>query len=151
MTEAKTYDVVVHKANLPMMKNESINEYTCNLSKAGSEAVRKSLGMTGSKHAYAYMVEAFADTAVFYASDYDQQGVTKSKSGYYATIYKRDDKGVFNFSAFKEVVRVTRFEAPAGSDSPTESTVIATKKSAEPVIGNEVSQWQEVSIFKGLI
>lgn len=163
MAEKHTHEVLVHKANVPMMPNETINEYSRNLEVAGREAVKKSLGILNEPNCYSYMVEAFADSAVFFVETTTKNllGGTKYNPRYYATTYKRDDKtGAFTFTAPVEVVRVTRFEAPKPPAKLPETTVIAASKSlskqdAPERFGNDTSAWEPAkkseSIFKGLL
>lgn len=143
---ANVQEVVVHKANVPMMDGETIGEFTNALQKAGCEFVKKAQSI--SKAGYSYMVEAFGDSAVFYCSDYTDSNYTL-KAGmpkYFAATYKRDKNGIFSFDKLKEVVRKTVFE-PAASEKATESTVLTTKAAAPQCD----AYWNEPSVFKGIV
>ncbi len=102
--------VAVHKANIPLLKGESVHQFTNELSKAGREHVMKKLNMTEKSGNGAWMAEAFSGSVIFstYKSD--------EPSTYYACAYKRDEKGAFDFGSLVEVQRMTVFK-------PKEATV----------------------------
>lgn len=102
-TKNKTMEVVVHKAAVPLMKGESIEKFTGELSREGTEHCFKKLNMIKGKSG-AWLVEAFGDAAVFstYKSD--------EPSKYHVFKYTRNDKtGVFEFGDLTEVERVVGF------------------------------------------
>ena len=118
--EKTTMDVIVHKANVPMMKGESINQFTNKLSQAGRAHVLRKLNIA-EKDGGAWLVEAFQDRVVF--STYKGQEPTK----HYAFKYTRADKsGDFEFGGVIEVERMTSF-VPKGD-------MTVTKAKASPKI-----------------
>jgi len=133
-----THDVMVHKASIPLMKGESLRDFTSKVADAGRQQLVSKLNL-GTK-VDVYMVEAFADAAVFNVYKYGDNVKPGKRSSYYAVTYKRKDDGTFEMGDSTEVIRVTRFEPKK----------VPITKSAEPVkkrFGNDTSAWE--SIEKG--
>ena len=133
MSEQKTVkmDVVVHKANIPLLAGESLYDFTTNLSRAGSEHLRSSLNIAKGK-GHAWMMEAFADTAIY--STYKNDEPTK----YYAMTYKRDKNGDFEFGKALEVRRKTVF-------TPKTETMPLTKSKEEETVIKAEGTWDVVN------
>jgi len=136
-----THEVVVHKANVSLMKGESLRDYISKVSNAGRQHLMKKLNL-GNKVAV-YMVEAFSDAAVFNVYRYDDNAQSDKINSYYAVPYKRKDDGTFEMGEATEVISVTRFEPKK----------VPISKSSEKTFGNEVSTWKETekSFWKGAL
>jgi len=104
------HDVIVHKANVPMMKGESLRDFTTALSDAGRATLVQKLNVDVKK-ASVFMLEAYSDSAVFEVYKYDEVTKPNERMRFYAMTYKRDEKGAFTFDNQTEVDRVVRFEA----------------------------------------
>lgn len=105
--ETTTMDVLVHKANIPMMKGESLNQFTNMLSAEGRKHVMAKLNIAP-KSGGAWMTETFQDRVVF--STYRENEPTR----YHSFTYERGKDGGFTFGPVTEVVRVTSFEPKPG-------------------------------------
>ncbi len=111
--ETTTMTVAVHKANVPLLRGESVNDFTSSLGKDAREYLMKKMnvapyasGATGgvrSNVGGAWLVEAFSDRVVM--AMYKGSEPTR----YYAFKYSRDKKGMFDFGTTTEVRRVTSF------------------------------------------
>jgi hypothetical protein len=103
------HEVVVHKAQIPLARGESINQYTQRLSEAARKYAITKLNIVKGG---AYMCEAFNDSLVMdvYKRLADD-GPTEYK--YYSVMYTRKADGDFMFSSFTEVERVTSFRPKA--------------------------------------
>ena len=102
------YTVVVHKASVPLMNDESIHSFTMALRNAGAESMKTKLNLT--RKSDTYMVEAFGSTAIFNVYKYDGIGLDTGPK-YYAMSYSRDVKsGAFTFGDIVEVKRKTVYE-----------------------------------------
>lgn len=100
-------DVLVHKANIPMVKGESLNQFTNLLSTEGRKHVLAKLNIAP-KSGGAWLTETFQDRVVF--STYKDNEPTR----YHSFTYTRDKDGSFTFGPIVEVVRVTSFEPKPG-------------------------------------
>lgn len=107
MKKSVEYEVAVHKASVPLAKDESISDYTQALNEAARAFVSQKLNMDANKD-YCYTVEVYPASCVVSCSVYSG---TKSKYGYYAVQYTRDDNKAFTFSDLTEVERVTTYRA----------------------------------------
>ncbi len=95
-----TMEVVVHKAAVPLLKGESINKFTRELSDKGREHVSKKLNLVKGKDG-AWMTEAFGDAVVFAC----YKGADPMT--YHVFKYTRDAKtGGFEFGDLTEVEKV---------------------------------------------
>lgn len=136
-----TYETLVHKANLPLATNESLNQFTSQLSTALRAHATKKLG-GANKSLYPYLVETYSDSCVC-----DVYTPSDSLSGggggykYYATPYTRDADGTFNFGKMVEVLPVKTFQPvgglpivsnTTGVSAADASTVEATKSADVP-------------------
>lgn len=102
--ETISMDVIVHKANIPLMKGESISKFTQTLSEKAKDHCFTKLNMVAGKD-YAWMAEAFDDSVVL--STY--KGSKPNK--YYAFTYGRDAKtGEFSFGSLTEVEKVIGYK-----------------------------------------
>ena len=140
----KTTNVVVHKANIPLIKGESINSFTDALNTAGRVHIKESLNI--SKGGGGWMVESDATKAVFnvYGNDIDK---------YYAVKYTRDKKtGAFSFQQPMEVKRVTKFvPVPTTAVPKTVSGGIFITKSGAEKPGFWEYAETEKSLWNGII
>ncbi len=173
MTEERTHDVVVHKADVPLQTGESIRAFTRALSDAGRDHVRKKLNLPD-KDVDIFMVEAFAKSAVFDVFKFGPNVSQKERQRFYATSFTRKATGAFEFGPTTEVQRVTSFKPKAATvtkATTAEAKVCAggvsveqcacksadgtvaktctktkTKKSTQrQVFGNADNQWVETS------
>jgi len=103
-----THDVVVHKANVPLARGESLRAYTAALSEAGRQHAMQKLNLIA-KSGDVFMVEAYSDSAIFEVYKYGEEGQA-GKFNFYATKYSRDKNGNFSFGDLLEVQRVTSFK-----------------------------------------
>ena len=109
-----TREVIVHKANIPLAKGESIRAYTAALEKAASAALRQKLNLAPDKSSV-YMIEAYPTKAVFDVYKYSSgPGANDSSFRYFAMDYTRKAGGEFEFSNSTEVERVVSFEPKEG-------------------------------------
>lgn len=132
--ETVKMDVVVHKANISLMIDESIGDYTYKLSEAGRVFLKKKLKMD--KNGGGWMVEAEPTKAIF--STYD----SKTPSKYYSISYTRDESGKFSFEKPVEVKRVTTFMP--------KQTSVTVSKSVEQKEEIEQEVWEETETEKSL-
>lgn len=102
-----TMDVVVHKANVPLMDGESIYQFTSKLSDESRMYVEKKMLLSRDKGDYTWMVELFASSVIM--------SVTKVRmpTKMYALSYTRKD-GMFSFGTPVEVERKTTYVAAPG-------------------------------------
>lgn len=173
MESVATHNVVVHKANIPLMAGESVRDFTRALSDAGRQHIKKAHNLPN-KGADVYMIEAFSKSAVFEVYRFGEGTQPQDRMRFYATEFTRKDNGSFEFTPTSEVRRVTRFEPvktpvtkngemcaggmemskcackSASGTAPTKC--VQTRKGLEVfdqttgdlrVFGNEQSQWQE--------
>jgi hypothetical protein len=95
-----TMKVIVHKANIPMIKGESLTDFTGNLSKAAKEHTLAKLNISN-KNGGGWLMEAYSDKVIMAA--YNGDDPTK----YYATSYKRNVDGSFAFGDLVEMERTS--------------------------------------------
>jgi len=107
-----TYDTIVHKANLALAKGESLSQFTQKLREAANKAIALKLNLTA-KNCSTYMVETFADSAIFDVTKRPLVDGGPYSYAYYAIKYSRKDDGSFEFSDATEVERVTSFQPKA--------------------------------------
>lgn len=106
----QTQNVVVHKANVPMLKGESLREFTSKLREEGRNHVKLKQNLPD-KGVDVYMVEAFGDMAVFEVYRYGETIPTNTpRMQFFAAPFTRDANGKFAFGDTVEVRRVTSFE-----------------------------------------
>ena len=108
------YECVVHKANVPLASGESLGKYTNQLSGDGRTYIMKQLNLNSlakPASAGAYMIEAFADKAIFDVYKYGGGDGSPSEYKYYALNYTRKADGKFEFKDLTEVERVISFQA----------------------------------------
>jgi len=154
MTDSKqtvTHEVVVHKANLPLVNGESVQDFTQALSDAARKWCMEKLRMDAAKD-YCYVVDVYTGVAILSCSIYSQGEDKRGKYLYNAVTYERDaDTGVFTFSNMVEVQRVTTYRA---------KTVVTTTKSAQgtaehtaPAPGHGADGWAPTSkaLWAGVI
>lgn len=121
-----THDVVVHKANVPLLAGESLRDFTRALSDAGRTHLATALSLPN-KGVDVYMVESFATYAVYNVYRWGEGVAKVDKDKYYRVDYARDKTGAFTFTTATEVRRVTTFKPVAQSvaksaDGVTETT-----------------------------
>jgi hypothetical protein len=105
-----SYECVVHKANLVLGKGESLGAYTSKLREAANAHIAKSLNLTP-KNCSSYMVEAFADAAIFDVSKRPMVEGNPWTYALYAVKYTRKADGTFEFNDTTEVERVVSYQA----------------------------------------
>jgi hypothetical protein len=117
MSETTIMEVVVHKASLPLLKAETLAQFTNSLSGSGREYLRRKYNLQ--KFDDVWMAEVMVDKAIFSIfKDKPNDGV---RMRHYAVKYNRDiKKGTFEFGETKEVRRMTVFEP---IDSTSEKAV----------------------------
>lgn len=106
-TNTVMMDVLVHKANIVLMKDESINQFTNLLSEEGRKYIMAKLNIAPQKGG-AWMTETFHDRAVF--STYKDNYSTR----HYSFTYERDKDGKFTFGPLIEVIRTTLYKPKPG-------------------------------------
>lgn len=131
----ETLNVVVLKANLPLMEGETLSTYTRELAKAAKEHFAQKLNL-GSR-ADVWVPEIAADAVV--ANVYEYKEGQPSINKLYSAKYTRDTKsGSFSFGDSMEVKPVTRYE-------PVKAGIAQVLKSAfEPVEKTAKTDWTGV-------
>lgn len=104
------HDVVVHKANVPLAKGESLGQYTQRLNGDARKYVQKQLNLSD-KGTSVYMLEVFADKAIMDVYQYKEGSPSTYK--FYGIDYARKANGDFEFKELTEVERVTSYEPKA--------------------------------------
>lgn len=104
------YDVVVHKANVPLAKGESLGQYTNRLNGDARKYVQKQLNLSD-KGTSVYTLEVFSDKAIVDVYQYKEGGPSTYK--FYGIDYTRKANGDFEFKELTEVERVTSYEPKA--------------------------------------
>lgn len=135
-----TYEAIVHKANIPLLKGESVSQFMSKLQAAAREHIMKKLNMTA-KTGYVYCFETFADATI---ADVSKRGPTDSDPwtyGYYALPYTRKTAGEFDFGDLVEVERVTSFQPK----QPIPLTKGKSKKDMEDLEEEEEEEEEELS------
>lgn len=118
----REYEVIVHKANLPIMKNESLNNYISALYDAGKAWAKQKYNIPDREYNLdgdvinsgggCYVVEAFSDKAVFMIiPDYSKPSANDFMV---AAKYVRNSNGEFEFSDAMKVVKVVTYETDPG-------------------------------------
>lgn len=102
-----TYEVVVHKAGLPLAKGESLAMFSMRLNKAAREHLARKQNLDP-KVSSVFMCEVFDGAAVF---DVYKRGPQEGPGEYkyFAVKYARKATGEFEFSDTTEVERVTSY------------------------------------------
>ena len=125
MSTPRTYQVTVHKANLALMPDESLQSFACAVKNAGNKHVAQKYNVD-TKKGCVYPVEVYADKAVFMVvPDFDKP---PAEDFYVAAKFARDNAGNFEFSETMKVKRVTQYmpESPMpvtkAADSPERGT-----------------------------
>lgn len=133
MTTPATHDVIVHKANVPMMKGESLYTFMEALRNAGRAFLMQKYNVD-SKKGSVYPIEVYADKAVFKVTpDYEKP---VSNDFCVAVKFNRDTNGTFTFTDTMKVVPVTTYVAA--------SEINVTKAMGMP-------NWVKGGIFTGVV
>lgn len=104
----RTQDVLVHKAAVPLMKDESVGAFCAALKTAGRQHLLQKYNVD-EKKGNAYPVEIYADKAVFMVvPDYSKP---HGNDFHVAMKFNRADSGQFNFTDTMKVKPVTSFVA----------------------------------------
>lgn len=119
--ETVTMEVVVHKANLPLVKNESLGSFTRKLRDDGRAFLMRKFNLMPEK-ADVFMLEVFVDKVVFDIFEFKATDPRK-RQRFVGLGFTRKNDGSFEFSNSIELERVTMFQ-------PKQMTV--TKSSASP-------------------
>jgi len=138
-----THETVVHKANIPLVTGESVQDFTQAMSDAARKWVMDQLKMDP-KQDYAYVVDVYSSVVVLSVNIYSKSEDKRGKYMYSAATYERDaETGVFTFSNLSEVQRVTTYKP---------KTVVKTYKGkggpvehAEPIPGQGADGWAPVN------
>lgn len=131
-----TMKVVVHKANVPMLKGETLRQFTQALSDSGQVYLRRKLNLLESDGAF--MLETMADKAVFEV--YQSKAVNgMPRCKYYALKFTRKSDGAFEFGESVEVRRITSYEPITKSAEGSAQVQKEAWVEAEPLI-----DWHEV-------
>lgn len=135
MSETATMEVAVTKANIPLLKGETIRQFTNALSEAGQPFLKRKLNLQ--KSDFVFMVETMSNISVFEV--FKEHSTDGKRIRFFATKFTRDVKnGLFEFGETVEVRRVTSFEPVAGKTVPltkdkdglTVSDSVVTKRRA---------------------
>ena len=107
----RTFTVTVHKTAIPLLKGESIGQFSLALRAAGREHVLKQFNINPKKGG-AFPMEVYSNKAVFSVVP----DMTKDSSSDFmvALTFKRGDTGGFSFTDVMKVKAVTRFEPADG-------------------------------------
>ncbi len=133
MTNQKNaHDVIVHKANAPISKGESLADFSIAVGDAGKTFVRQQLNLD-SKKSDVFVIEIFSGSVVF---DVFTFGSSVRKRRFFAVAYTRNAQQGFEFSNLTEVQRVVSFEAkpqgvPVTKTAGAEGWVDTKKASAD--------------------
>lgn len=132
--EKITMDVIVHKANLPLMSGETLHEYTSKCGNGAKKFIKEQNGM-GEKESV-WLVDVYSDSVVVETTKNNDD---EYKCLYYNIEYSRDKSGNFTYSNATEVKRVVRFE-------PVNESVGIAKSVKDGI-------WEPVkkSVFDGII
>lgn len=110
MSEPITHEVTVHKANLPLAKDESVTDFTQALGDAARAHVMTAYRMDP-KVDYAYTLEVYTGTIILSCCIYSKSEDRRGKYIYTSVTYERDtDSGAFTFGTPTEVQRVTTYK-----------------------------------------
>lgn len=110
-------NVVVHKANIPMMNGESLQDYTRKLSEAARAYASKKFLLSREKGDYCWTTEMFSDSVIVSVEK------VKMPIKMYGIMYKRDPKSMeFKFGTPVEVQRKTSYEAVPGATPSINTT-----------------------------
>lgn len=131
MEQRITYEVVVHKANLPLAKGESVSQFTSRLREAAAKQIAMKLNLTP-QNCSVYMVETFADSAIFDVSKRPAVTGDAWSYAYYAAKYTRKVDGSFEFGETTEVERVTSYQPKPKMDVTT-----ATNKAKKDMLEDD--------------
>jgi len=127
--QTQTMEVIVHKAGIPLMKGETLSQFTRALRESGESHLMRKLNLNKDKDSV-FMVETMSDKVVF--DVFRPQATGGSRIKFFAVKFSRDTKtGSFDFGESIEVRRVTTFEPiPGGTGA---SADLKTKKVTKAV------------------
>lgn len=116
---SKTMDVVVHKATVALMGDESVDSYCRKVSDAAVSHVKMKLNFAKDNSNGSWPVEVYGDKMIVAA----YKGNDKTR--YYAFKYTRDKNGTFSFDNLTEVERKTVYQPvnPMASVNKAETCV----------------------------
>ncbi len=145
--EMTTMEVAVHKANIPLLKGETLRQFTSALRDAGGAHLKRKLNLTEKDSSY--MIETMSNVAVF---DVFRPSIATGRVKFYAVKFTRSKAGVFEFGETIEVRRITSFEAiatgPAGTPV-TKNAASMTKDDAMVHIQKRAEERLDVKVAKG--
>lgn len=133
--ETTTMMVAVHKAKLPLMKNESVRTFTRALSDAGRDFLVRKFNIIPDK-VDVYMVEVFADKAVFDVFEFKAVD-PKKRQRFIGMTFTRKTGGDFEFANTTELSRVTTFQPKKtmitkNKQSPDDTAFVTIEKATAP-------------------
>lgn len=102
-----TMEVVVHKANLPLVKNESLGSFTRKLRDDGRAFLMRKFNLVPEK-ADVFMLEVFVDKVVFDIFEFKATDPRK-RQRFVGLGFTRKNDGGFEFNNSIELERVTMF------------------------------------------
>lgn len=135
------YKVLVHKASVPLMKGESLGDFTRSLTDASTLYIKQKYNLPSNDgcECYVWANEVYADKAVFSVSNYKAE-TQKDRYFHVAVKFSRQNDGDFEFTDTLKVRPVTTYVA----DSSVEKAKV--KKALE------MDGWTpEGSLFGGVV
>lgn len=123
-----TTKVAVRKAGLPLMKGESVRDFTVSMSKSGRDFLYRKLNKTA-KDTGIYVVEVYSDGAVFEVYGPVNPGPgDQAGCRFFAVKFNRTKDGTFDFTTMTEVKRSTAWVTKAGEPTTIQSLIFDKKK-----------------------
>lgn len=111
MNKPRTLPVVVHKAAVPLLKGESLNQFTCAVNDAASVYIKQKYNLpSGDCDSWVWCHEVYADKAVCSVSNYKAE-TQKDRHFYVAIKFTRRDSGDFDVTESMKVRPVMSFVA----------------------------------------
>lgn len=113
MTQRPTYEAIVHKANVPLMADESLRQFTHELEKAAKPYIAQKFNLDDD--ASAWPMEVYANKAVF---NVIPEWEDVSKDFMLAVKFERDKEGTFTFGETQKVKPVTTYQVTKRAELP---------------------------------
>lgn len=141
--ETVKMDVLIHKASLSLMSNESISAFTQKLNREARKHIFQKLNIIKGD---GWLVEAYSDKVVFAVYKDNNE-----PTNYYAFEYSRNKDGKFEFGKSYEVERVTSYKPKSNLISKNES--VTEKRNIEKNIPLEFGCWRETekNLWTGIL
>jgi hypothetical protein len=111
----RNYQAIVHKANVPLMKSESLGQFTHALRKQAQPMLMQKFNMDEKKGG-AWPLEVYSNKAVFMVVP-DWEDISKDVN--VAFSYERDEStGDFKFGEVQKVKAIVSYEVTKRADLP---------------------------------